>query len=298
MAAQPPPPRMSSNVAAVNCNHPYALSSLLSTRKDARSSRIQGEPFRTGASQNYHDVLQLQDAAGLSLLLREQGPLKDGGYATAPPPTAAVASSSSSHPQHSHATKKPPPPPSFQNNPDKAMPAAAPRRNNNNDTSNDTSNSSNTYANPYASSSSSSRSSQAKAAASQSSLLSATATGTHTTSTATDDNNHHNHSHGTLLAQILPQLRPFQREGLEFAVSGTRYSRQLHDGTTAPTATVSTTSTNISVERSTHAAAAIPIPTNETPPLLLPNSSNNNSVVPLVVGQGRILLGDEMGLGE
>jgi hypothetical protein len=77
-----------------------------------------------------------------------------------------------------------------------------------------------------------------------------------------------------LLTHLLPQLRPFQREALEFAVEGKRYGRQFI------VANAESLETDDSVSHSTPAAAADHVTKDCFP-----------------VGQGRILLGDEMGLG-
>jgi hypothetical protein len=62
--------------------------------------------------------------------------------------------------------------------------------------------------------------------------------------------------------QILPKLRPFQREAFDFATKGTLYARQLANHPT--------------------------------------EQRNNNAVLSFdrsLLGKGRILLADEMGLG-
>lgn len=67
----------------------------------------------------------------------------------------------------------------------------------------------------------------------------------------------------SLYDQVLPKLRPFQREALEFAVNGKRYDRQV-----SPSTAASNTKT--------------------------PNAQFD----PSLLGKGRILLADEMGLGK
>jgi len=71
-----------------------------------------------------------------------------------------------------------------------------------------------------------------------------------------------------LLQELLPKLRPFQREALEFAVTGKRYSRQFAVEGSASSATSSSHHNNYNDDSS-----------------LFPSSPN-----------GRILLADEMGV--
>ena len=83
-----------------------------------------------------------------------------------------------------------------------------------------------------------------------------------------------------LLQEVLPKLRPFQREALEFAVSGKRYDRQFTDGSTNTTLAVAGEH-----EQDGVASGAF---TNK------PTSTRMMTATP-VSPNGRILLADEMG---
>jgi hypothetical protein len=79
-----------------------------------------------------------------------------------------------------------------------------------------------------------------------------------------------------LLQEVLPHLRPFQREALEFAVSGKRYGRQFTDGST----------NNIGVAGVHEHGVASPFTT---------KPAATGMSVTSVSPNGRILLADEMG---
>ena len=78
-----------------------------------------------------------------------------------------------------------------------------------------------------------------------------------------------------LLQAVLPHLRPFQREALEFAVSGKRYDRQFTEGTTNMES-AGANEYGMALSRSIKPAAT-------------------GISVPPVSPTGRILLADEMG---
>ena len=78
-----------------------------------------------------------------------------------------------------------------------------------------------------------------------------------------------------LLQAVLPHLRPFQREALEFAVSGKRYDRQFTEGTTNMES-AGANEYGMALSRSIKPAAT-------------------GISVPPVSPNGRILLADEMG---
>lgn len=103
---------------------------------------------------------------------------------------------------------------------------------------------------------------------------------------STDDTLGNTATNNPLMTQLLPQLRIFQREALEFAVDGKHYERQFM----APNAELLRTDDGGSIgkQSSVRISAA--------------DSRSNSSIISntydcFPVGQGRILLADEMGLG-
>jgi len=83
-----------------------------------------------------------------------------------------------------------------------------------------------------------------------------------------------------LLDQVLPKLRPFQREAFEFATKGEKYARQLNS---KPMSTASGSPTENKSKASSSSSTTASLKTHDDSSLQ---------------GKGRLLLADEMGLGK
>lgn len=100
-------------------------------------------------------------------------------------------------------------------------------------------------------------------------------------SSCDDDNNK---KRTPLFDEVLPKLRPFRREAVDFATQGTQYRRQFHYSSTKTAEAASSSDSSNKDSKNTH---------------LLDDSSNNNSFTDRSLwGRGKILLADEMGTGK